>query len=187
MDTKIISDTKQEFMGQTYWRCGLYFQRYGKRLHRAVWEAHNGEIPEGWHVHHRDNDRSNNSIENLALMNGTAHLEYHSSMGDKLPRQRKHMASINNLAKAWHGTEEGWKWHSQHAKETAAKIMPREYVCTYCGVAFMSKGYGRKTGNRFCCPNHRAAYGRMLIYGQSRCGEIYREIGSLQHGSARNA
>ena len=31
-----------------------------KRLHRCVWEYYNGEIPKGYHIHHKDNDKSNN-------------------------------------------------------------------------------------------------------------------------------
>lgn len=37
-------------------------------LHRAVWEEHNGPIPEGMLVAFRDGDRSNCSIENLVLV-----------------------------------------------------------------------------------------------------------------------
>ena len=37
-------------------------------LHRAVWEEHNGPVPEGMLVAFRDGDRSNCSIENLVLV-----------------------------------------------------------------------------------------------------------------------
>ena len=33
----IIGETCQKFLGDRYWLCGKYFQRQGKRLHRAVW------------------------------------------------------------------------------------------------------------------------------------------------------
>lgn len=35
------------------------------RAHRFIYEAFNGEIPEGLQIHHIDNDRLNNSIDNL--------------------------------------------------------------------------------------------------------------------------
>jgi len=38
-------------------------------LHRLVWETANGiKIPKGWHIHHVDNDKSNNSILNLSAV-----------------------------------------------------------------------------------------------------------------------
>lgn len=36
-------------------------------LHRVVWTAYNGEIPPGLQVRHLDGDKSNNSVENLAV------------------------------------------------------------------------------------------------------------------------
>lgn len=42
-----------------------------KRLHRAVWEWHNGEIQEGMQIDHLDRDKSNNRIENLRLVSHT--------------------------------------------------------------------------------------------------------------------
>ena len=68
MEVKVISNTVQKFNGESYYLCGQYFQRKGKRLHRTVWEFHNGTIPKGYHVHHKDGNRSNNAIENLTLM-----------------------------------------------------------------------------------------------------------------------
>ncbi len=41
---------------------------FSKRAARVVWEAWNGEIPEGLTVDHIDGDRSNNSIANLRLL-----------------------------------------------------------------------------------------------------------------------
>jgi hypothetical protein len=50
METIVLTDKKQMFNGVTYYLCGKYFQKNGIRLHRVVWEYHNGEIPEGYHV-----------------------------------------------------------------------------------------------------------------------------------------
>ena len=44
-----------------------YFAPY--YVHRIVWETANGcVIPPGFHVHHQDGDKSNNSIFNLSLV-----------------------------------------------------------------------------------------------------------------------
>jgi hypothetical protein len=37
-------------------------------VHRLVWVAFNGVIPEGYEVDHKDRDRSNNDLSNLQLL-----------------------------------------------------------------------------------------------------------------------
>lgn len=43
-------------------------EQYSRGLHQIVWEAFNGEIPEGYEVDHIDNDPSNNNLSNLQLL-----------------------------------------------------------------------------------------------------------------------
>lgn len=38
------------------------------KVHRIIWEMHNGPIPEGMEVDHIDHNRLNNAIENLRLV-----------------------------------------------------------------------------------------------------------------------
>ncbi len=47
-------------------------------LHHLVWRREFGEIPSGYHVHHRDNNPLNNVPQNLSLMTATDHLLLHS-------------------------------------------------------------------------------------------------------------
>ena len=47
--------------------------------HRAVWEAAHGPIPDGFHVHHNDEDRTNNCLENLTLVSKAEHRRIHSN------------------------------------------------------------------------------------------------------------
>lgn len=46
-------------------------------LHRHVWEDAHGQIPEGYHIHHRDQNKSNNALDNLELLEGRRHLSLH--------------------------------------------------------------------------------------------------------------
>ena len=62
-DVQIFDDI--EYRRSTKWP---YFERFGKRLHRAVWEWHNGPIKTKFQVHHLDENRENNQIENLELL-----------------------------------------------------------------------------------------------------------------------
>ena len=53
-----------------YYRVCLYKNLIGKRyyVHRFVWEAFNGSIPEGLQVNHINEIKSDNRLENLNLM-----------------------------------------------------------------------------------------------------------------------
>lgn len=49
-------------------KLAIGFNQYGLFLANTVtWVYHNGEIPEGYDVDHKDNDKLNNKIENLRL------------------------------------------------------------------------------------------------------------------------
>jgi hypothetical protein len=70
------------FLGQSYTmrNTGYYGATSGDRhlLHRAVWEHHNGTIPEGWDIHHRDEDKTNNDISNLECLPKAEHTRLYS-------------------------------------------------------------------------------------------------------------
>lgn len=61
------------------------YMRYAKdesgRLrfeHCIVWEKHNGKIPLGMQIHHRDEDKTNNNIDNLQLVTPLEHKRLHA-------------------------------------------------------------------------------------------------------------
>lgn len=155
----IVSETIQEFMGVRYYLCGNYYQHKGTRLHRAVWEAHNGAISTDYHVHHIDGDRSNNQIENLALMQGMDHVRMHAVEDERRENGKKAILFAIKAAPEWHASDEGRKWHSQHAKECWKDAPVQKYSCTMCGREFETR-CTRRSGNHFCGGNCRARYGR---------------------------
>lgn len=155
MEVKVLSETQQEFGGVVYYRCGKYFQRKGKRLHRIVWTFFHGEIPEGYDVHHINSNRADNRPENLELLPGRAHNSLHS----RRVSHDKAIAAAREAARAWHGTPAGFAFHSRLAKANWSGRKANTYVCTRCGKSFQTRHIYGARQNRFCSGACRAAYG----------------------------
>lgn len=150
-----------------------------ERLHCYVWRFYNGDIPNGYHVHHVDENKKHNDIENLRCVPGTLHVKHHSC-----ERAVKDYDSIcknlieNAVPKAseWHRSAEGRSWHSEHAIETTRKMKEKEFVCQFCGKPFFRKPLGT---NRFCSNNCKTAARRKSgIDDETRickvCGKEFR-------------
>ncbi len=134
-----------------------------KRLHRHVWEYFNGAIPVGYHIHHKDMDKGNNNIENLAMVKSSKHTRLHgilNSIDDKWLEWARNNMHVNArpAASKWHGSEEGKKWHRRHYQEMRHKLHAKETrVCDYCGLEY--EGFARKT-DRFCSNKCKSAWRR---------------------------
>ena len=46
--------------------------------HVVVWEAANGPVPEGYVIHHKDENKLNNELDNLEAMTHQAHSALHN-------------------------------------------------------------------------------------------------------------
>jgi len=134
-----------------------YTSQRGHRLHQAVWERHNGPIPDGHHVHHRDGNPLNNDIGNLECVSSSEHAREHMSP-ERSARAREWFASIRPLAAEWHGTPEGRAWHAEHAKRLWETRQPLARKCDQCGVEFGS--LGRRESDRFCSNNCKSTWRR---------------------------
>ena len=160
MQVQKISDTIQKFDGVSYYRCGPYFQRKGKRLHRTVWEFHNGPIPAGYDIHHIDGDRANNDIDNLQLLEGSEHGRVHMTQPERLEKSMKAIVRAQEAASAWHGTQAGFEMHSRIARDYWAQAKPETFTCSCCGKEFRSRGHYGKESNTFCSNNCKSEWRR---------------------------
>lgn len=152
-----------------------------KRLHVYVWEYYNGVIPGGYHVHHIDESKDNNEIENLQLLTASEHeaLHWTTMSEERLEKARENV--IKNAmpkAKAWHKSEQGREWHKIHGVEAYASRSYNEYVCTYCGNTFRTKNCYNSASNTFCSNKCKSAYRRKSGVDDiericERCGEIF--------------
>ena len=156
MTVEKISSTAQKFDGTTYYLCGQYFQRKGKRLHRMVWEYHNGPIPDGYEVHHINGNRADNDIGNLQLMEGSEHNRLHMSDPERKEKSRRDISKAREAAKGWHSTEDGEAFHSKLAKSYWEHAELRTYVCSYCGKEFQTRNVYAPGQRTFCCSRHKA-------------------------------
>lgn len=129
------------------------------RLHRYMWEKYNGSILPGYEVHHKDENKLNNEIDNLVLLSKKKHLEWHS---ENIPEELRDKWR-NNLAETarpkaveWHKSKEGRAWHSEHAKESAENAKIETYSCINCAKKYKAKKFGR--GKKFCSPTCQTAF-----------------------------
>jgi len=51
--------------------------------HRYVWEQAHGPIPAGFEIHHKNEDRGDNRLENLELVEISSHRRSHATKGSK--------------------------------------------------------------------------------------------------------
>ena len=163
-----------------------YFGRSGAFLHRDVWEFHNGPIPKGYEVHHKDENTLNNDPSNLEAITISEHRSFPHSKKIEYQTSGKmhaHLESIRELTKAWHKSPEGRKWHSDNAKESHQRLLaagkpglgayerkPVNLVCIWCGAGFVALTVRAK----FCtpvCQNRESKYRRS---GYGEAPESYR-------------
>lgn len=140
-----------------------YYSQNGSRpdlesfYHRQLWRDEHGEIPEGHHIHHIDENPLNNDIENLECLSVADHLARH-------PRDdwdyAAHLESVRHLANEWHRSEEGREWHRKHWPESLGRIFDEyeEKVCEQCGGKYETNASHKKS--RFCSNNCKSAWRR---------------------------
>ena len=141
-----------------------YTRTGGQSLHRAIWEFHNGPVPDGHHVHHKDGNHLNNDISNLECLCKHAHAAEHKEARVALGRSESHRAHLDRArvaATEWHRSEEGRAWHREHAKKTLAKTWhaPRpersyDRVCKECGKSFTAKSLRADYCSKPCWLEH---------------------------------
>jgi|SRR6185369_15841220 len=157
----------KRYSDRNYFRCKSSLKQKGFGfLHRDVWKYYNGDIPEGFEVHHKDHNPLNNDISNLECISEDEHQKHHIPT----PEQRRAISYIKTrkyaLEKAtkeavnWHKSEEGRKWHTEHSKNLIAKrkLNPVTKSCEQCKEKYLT--IHSYTAARFCSTKCKAAWRR---------------------------
>lgn len=120
------------------------------RAHVWVWNNIHGKVPKGYHIHHKDEDKSNNQIDNLELIERSRHMSIH--MQDPIKRQRaKEMADkYRHLTKAWHASPEGLAWHKLHGIKGWKNRKELEITCKICNEKCLTKSYNQEFCSNKC-------------------------------------
>ena len=130
----------------------VYFQRHERWkeppiwLHQEIWKSVNGDIPEGFHVHHIDENPLNNAIENLECIPAAEHYARHREakrLYGQSEEQLAHLARIRPgglvALAAWKISPEGKAAMSEFAKRSWNDRPMLVFVCKFCKTEFQSK------------------------------------------------
>lgn len=159
-----MSEKHQYFNGRKYTRdekTGYYLNStHRERIHRAVWEYYNGPIPGGYAIHHIDEDKSNNSIENLRLISRSEHATLH---GNERAATNYEWMCQNLKEKAipkaieYRKTPRGRAQMARIARDAWGKKETEIKVCEQCGKEYAVKTIG---ASRFCSNACKAKWRR---------------------------
>lgn len=116
----------------------IVLYRKGKLVfeHREIWELNNGPIPDGFVIHHKNHDPSDNCIANLQLMPRSNHIAHHQSKimdGKKTCSRCRLLMPIGQfyLSTRRSGRFKGQKQYTSWCKPCHAEKTAK---CKDCGV-----------------------------------------------------
>jgi len=123
-----------DFNGERFYKdIDGYFKtsrsRGNRLLHREVYKTFNGELVPGWHIHHIDENRSNNQPENLEQLDPGSHKIEHGHSGIAIASSEE-MSEIRRR-----------DWENR-------KPIPK--TCAYCGEPY----FAMHNRSRYCCRKH---------------------------------
>ena len=108
----------------------------------------------------KDDDKSNNDISNLQLIDAKIHLTLHSKEYHQNNKE-KVLANLNNIrgmTKEWHTSKDGSDWHKNHYEKIKDELHATVLIkCVNCNIEFNGLPHRSKLcGNKCKSPLRRA-------------------------------
>jgi hypothetical protein len=127
-------------------RAGYYQDRTGTLMHTAIWERLNHrKVPDGYVVHHKDENKGNNDLSNLELMSFEEHARMHCKArpaDHPWVKQQGSEQMRKRVTKLWENRK------------------PRDVTCVGCGKVYQSIGMRSKFCDRACAARYYRSVGR---------------------------
>jgi len=105
---------------------------------RWIWVREKGEIPAGYHIHHKGGDPTKNDIDNLMCVSAELHRRIHDSVAEvvtldggvrRLCRKCRRVLALSAFRKNDNGEAIGWCLEClEDSRESNAHIIPNPYV-----------------------------------------------------------
>ena len=127
---------------------GRYLKSRGQYVHRLVWEAFNGPIPEGLEVHHIDGNGHNNSLENLRCVTHAENLRGHNKRTKGKTTSKYRGVCFASQSQRWIGqVKKNYKNHrtSNYKSELVAAVM-RDCLARDLGFPLDAMNFNGKVG-----------------------------------------
>lgn len=147
---EVIDDTHQRFNGVTYCKGRDGHFVHNHFIHRDVWQYYIGEIPTGYEIHHVDENKANNTIDNLQCLTKKQHSKIHH---EKMP-VAEYVCEVCGKTYVTSIFARSNRFCSKHCRNHAeAKRGGEEKICAYCGKNFIA--FRGATGD--CCSHSCAS------------------------------
>lgn len=204
MDIIRVSDTKVLYDGRTWNKPTLkrsggrvpspyYFACIKKNglernisLHKYIWEQSHGRIPDGYDIHHVDNNPENNSLENLVMMATNEHRRMHQLQ--KVGLNIEDFKGVCVVCGKPIPDSKPWAiYDSKACKQRMARRLGRykeEATCALCGKPFWRNKYKPTEVCSECTQEKLKQDVENGVYGVEKicpvCGKTFRTIHNAQ-------
>ena len=166
-----VSATQKKFSGLKF------YKGVGKSfcctisIHRFVWTYFNGEIPDGYDVHHRDFNHDNNDIANLELVTKDAHQKIHAAVKVETQARKKSTFTCAVCGREYEAANRGNNAYcSAECKKIAERARAAETkTCEICGKEFTTSD-DAKFCSRKCIGE---SFKRQEVKTCPMCGKIF--------------
>jgi hypothetical protein len=159
------------------------------RLHREVWEQANGPIPDSFHVHHKNGDKRDNSLENLELLSHGQHSAHHveanlaphrekalrnafeTRLRNSADRRLATLVCVQCGGEYSSGARRPRRFCSSRCVEAAraGAFARQRRKCEHCGQEYFATRRVQRYCSRLC--NSRASAERIVMVRQLECAE----------------